>query len=92
MPTIRGNVDCLQVSDDSSFVTIEDPSTGSRETLILWFNPGPGGGIPSTLTSYTRVMHSMWISLLRDAHTNNGLVSIITSSSSSAIALTVRLG
>ena len=90
MPTIRGTVDCLQISDDSGFVTIVDSTTGERETLILWFIPG--SSIPAILTSYTRVMHSMWISLLREAHTNNGTVSVITSSSTSAVAVTVRLG
>lgn len=91
MPSITGNVRCLQVSDDFGFTTIEDSVTGDTETFILWFAPGTGSGIPSNLTAFTRIMHSMWISQLRTAHADNLSITIIHPSNSAAVT-TVRLG
>jgi len=89
MARITGTVSCFEISDDIAFTTIED-ATGNREVLILWFNPG--SSIPSTLTSYTRIMHSMWISILRTAFANNLIVTLNTPSSSSAEVIKVRMG
>lgn len=90
MAQITGTVRCFQVSDDSAFTTIEDNS-GAKETFILWFAPGTGGGIPQTLTAYTRIMHSMWVSQLREALANNLSVTLTHPSGSAAITA-VRLG
>lgn len=89
MANITGTVNCFQIADDFAFTTIEDAS-GDKETLILWFTPGTT--IPPFLTSYTRIMHSMWISILRTALANSLVVTLTTSSSSSAEVTMVRMG
>lgn len=89
MANITGTVNCFQIADDMAFATIEDAS-GTKETLILWLNPGTS--IPPTLTSYTRIMHSMWISILRTALADSLVVTLMTSSSSSAEVIQVRMG
>jgi hypothetical protein len=89
MPLVTGTVRCIHVGDIAAFTTIEETS-GDTETFILWFAPGLGG-IPDELTSFTRIMHSMWISLLRDAHTN-GLRVTVVHPSGSAEVLGLRLG
>lgn len=89
MARITGTVSCFEISDDTAFTTIED-SAGNKETLILWFSPGTS--IPRNLTSYTRIMHSMWISVLRTAFTNNLVVTLDTPSSTSAVVIKVRMG
>jgi hypothetical protein len=88
MPQIVGTVQCVQVADDIAFVTI-DPPTGQSETLILWAFPGTGGGIPEEMTAYTRIMHSMWVSLLREAHANNLTATVVHRD---ATVTSVRLG
>jgi hypothetical protein len=90
MAEITGTVRCLSISEVVAFTTIDETSGGS-ETLILWFAPGTGGGIPQTLTAFTRVLHSMWVSQLREAHTNNLTVTIIHPNDSAEIN-SVRLG
>ncbi|GGK76409.1 hypothetical protein [Mangrovihabitans endophyticus] len=65
MAVITGTVECVQIADDSGFTRIRDTTTGTAETLILWF-------APVTVTEFTRVMQSMWVSLLREAM-GNGL-------------------
>jgi hypothetical protein len=77
VPEIIGTVQCMRVSADAAFVTIEEVGTGDTETFILWFLPGTSGGIPSSLTSFTRIMHSMWLSLLREARSNNLTVTVV---------------
>jgi hypothetical protein len=90
MAEATGTVRCLSISEDAAFTTIDETSGGS-ETFILWFAPGTGGGIPPTLTAFTRVLHSMWVSQLREAHGNNLTVTIIHPDGSAEIT-TVRLG
>jgi len=87
---MTGTVRCFQISDDAAFTTLED-SGGSTETFILWFAPGTSGGIPRTLTAYTRIMHSMWVSQLREALSNNLSVTLIHPSGSAEVTA-VRLG
>jgi hypothetical protein len=82
VPEMSGTVRCVRVSDFSAFTTIED-TTGDRETFILWFNPG--AQIPSQLTSFTRVLHSMWLSMLREAQTNNLIVTIVHPTNSAEV-------
>lgn len=89
MPDITGTVTCLQIGDDYAFTTIE--GCGSRETFILWFFPGTGGGIPSDLNAFTRVMHSMWVSILRQARAGNLTVRVVSPNGSAAVSL-VQLG
>jgi hypothetical protein len=91
MALITGSVRCISVSDIAAFTTIRDAATATDETLILWFAPGSGGGTPPDLTSFTRILHSMWISLLRDAHANNLTVTVVHPNNSAAIS-SVRLG
>jgi len=85
-----GRVHCVRVGDDYGFTTIVNPITRLSETFTLWYSPG-GVGVPSELTAYTRIMHSMWISLLRDARANNLPVTIVHNSGS-AIVTAVHLG
>jgi len=87
---ITGTVRCLQISDDAGFTTIEDGG-GTKETFILWFVPGTGAGIPSSLTAYTRIMHSMWVSQLREALANNLSVTLTHPNGSAAVSA-VQLG
>ena len=61
MAVMVGTVECVHIGDDSAFCRLRD-SGGSDETFILWFNV-------SNPSAFTRVMHSMWVSLLRDAMT-----------------------
>ena len=80
-----GKVTCLQIADDYAFTTVE--GGGTKETFILWWFPGTGGGIPADLTSYTRIMHSMWVSILREARASNLTVQITTLTGSAAVSI-----
>jgi hypothetical protein len=71
MPQFVGTVNCVSVSEGAGFTTLED-ADGGTETFILWFSTT----IPSSLTAFTRVLHSMWLALLRDAATNGWPVTI----------------
>jgi hypothetical protein len=71
MPQFVGTVDCVSVSEGAGFTTLED-ANGDKETFILWFSTT----IPSSLTAFTRVLHSMWLALLRDAAANGWSVTI----------------
>ena len=86
MATTTGTVNCISVSENAAFTTIEEAG-GDTETFILWF----GSTIPPTINSFTRILHSMWLSLLREAHANN-LTVRITHSTGSAIVDGVQLG
>lgn len=86
MPQMTGTVDCVSVSDLAGFTMIED-AAGDKEAFILWF----GTTIPPQLTSFTRIFHSMWISLLREAHSNN-LTVRISHPNNSAEVTNVQLG
>ena len=90
MPEFRGTVRCVRVSEGSGFTTLENAS-GGTETFILWFAPGGGSGIPPDLTAFTRVAHSMWLSILREALASNLAVTIVHPSSSSVVNA-VQLG
>ena len=64
-------------------MTIEEVGTGDTETFILWFLPGTS--IPSSLTSFTRIMHSMWLSLLREARENDLTVTLVHPTNSAEV-------
>lgn len=85
MPEIIGKVQCVRIADASAFVTIEEVGTGDTETFILWLLPGTGSGIPSNLTSFTRIMHSMWLSLLREARENDLTVTLVHPTNSAEV-------
>jgi hypothetical protein len=77
VPEMTGTVRCLQIADDFGFTAIENPATGGSEPFILWWFPGTSGGIPEELNFFTRIMHSMWVSLLREARSNNLSVTVV---------------
>lgn len=84
MPEMTGTVRCLRIADAFAFTTIENTPM-DRETFILWWFPGTSGGIPQELNSFTRIMHSMWVSLLREAHANNLTVTVVHPSGSAEV-------
>ncbi|MEE8155233.1 MAG: hypothetical protein V3T53_09810 [Phycisphaerales bacterium] len=90
MPTTTGTVECVRIAENATFTTIRKAG-GGTETFILWWFPGGGSGIPAELNSFTRVLHSMWVSLLREAHSNSSTVAINHPSNSAEI-ISVQLG
>jgi hypothetical protein len=86
---MTGTVRCLQLSEKNGSTTIQD-AAGARETFTLYFLPGTPGGTPPTITAFTRILHSMWVSLLREAHANNLTVDVIAVDGSAVTQ--VRLG
>ena len=80
-----GTVRCVSVSEGSAFTTIQN-AAGVRETFILWFP-----GIPLSLTSFTRILHSMWLSLLREANSTGREVRIVHRDNGAEV-FTVQLG
>lgn len=90
MAITTGTVHCLHIANDFGFTTI-DKDTGGSETFIIWAFPGTGGGIPDNLTAFTRILHSMWVSQLREAQANNLTVEIVHGDRSAAVQA-VRLG
>ncbi len=80
MAIIVGKVECLNIGDDNAFVRIRESATDT-ETLILWFNP-------QNPSAFTRVMHSMWTSLLRDAMSDGREVRVTTGSGSNSAFIT----
>lgn len=75
MAEFTGAVRCLLVTELSAFTTLDD-GAGASQTFILWFNPGGGSGIPPQIDAFTRVLHSMWISLLREARSSGDSITI----------------
>jgi len=90
MAEFTGTVRCLHVSEFASFTTLDD-GAGATETFILWFQPGGGSGIPPQLDAFTRVLHSMWISLLREARSSGDSVTIDRPTNSTEV-VAVQLG
>lgn len=88
MPLKTGTVTCLHIGETSAFTTIQDAG-GVKETFILWFNPGVQ--IPADLNAFTRVLHSMWVSLLREARAA-GLPVTVSHPTNSAEITSVQLG
>jgi len=60
MSLVTGKVTCLQIEDDRGYAGILEPNAAKPEFFILWSNPDD----PS---AFTRIMQSMWISLLKDS-------------------------
>lgn len=60
MAITTGRVDCIQVLEDSCFFQILEDGTGETEAFIMWFGT-------SDLSASTRITHSMWLSIVREA-------------------------
>ncbi|MEV0177072.1 hypothetical protein AB0I00_38965 [Streptomyces sp. NPDC050803] len=83
MAAMTGNVTCLRVFDDAGFVQLSGAG-GVKETFILWF-------APPEISAFERIMHTMWISLLRDALVS-GLPVTVLHPDGNARLTTVQLG
>lgn len=89
MAQITGTVQCIRVSEGAGFTSIQDAATGETEAFILWF--APGSGIPDEVTAFTRILHSQWISLLREAHTHGQSVTVFHPEGSAEVTA-IQLG
>jgi len=69
MPIMTGTVSCIRVFDDAGFTQLVD-SAGDEEIFILWF-------APPEISAFERIMHSTWVSLLREAMVNGLPVSVV---------------
>jgi len=74
-----GTVNCLQVGDDFGFISILKAG-GVTEILILWYGP-------SEPSAFTRVMHSMWLSMLREAMAAGKVVNLTHESTSAFVTI-----
>ena len=83
MASITGIVDCINTGDDFGFVRIIESGTNVPETLIIWF-------APSEPSAFTRVLHSMWLSMLRDSLDNGRVVSVVTSNGATITSMTLN--
>lgn len=90
MAVASGSVVCVYVSEPAAFVSIE-PERGARETFVLWYESGVGDGVPADLTAFTRIVQSMWLSILREVQSNGTRVTI-THRPQSAHVLALELG
>jgi hypothetical protein len=73
-----GRVECIQVADDFSFVGIREDGTNDFEAFIVWF-------APELPTAFMRLLHSMWLSMLREAFTTGARVRIVHDADSAFI-------
>lgn len=64
-----GRVECIQVAEDACFVGIKEEMSNVLEAFIVWF-------APELPTAFTRLLHTMWLSMLREAFTTGDLVKI----------------
>jgi hypothetical protein len=83
-----GTVRCVRVSDDAAFTSIIEQGTNFKHLFILWWDVL---ATPANPAARTRIAHSNWVGLLRQAMASNIIV-IITHSANSSIALNVQLG
>jgi hypothetical protein len=83
MALTTGIVDCLNVGDDFGFVGIREDGTGDFEAFILWF-------APSEPSAFTRILNSMWLSMLQEAFTTGAQVQI-SHDDDSALVLGLRV-
>jgi hypothetical protein len=75
----------LQLGDDWGFTTIKDVTTATNETFVLWY-------APKQITEFTRVLQSMWVSLLRQAMANSLQVTIGALDGSAQVASVQLMG
>ena len=83
MALTTGRVECLNVGDDFGFVGIREDGTGDFEAFIVWFSP-------SLPTAFIRLLHSMWLGMLREALTTGDQVQI-SHEDDSAFILSLRV-
>jgi hypothetical protein len=83
MALTTGRVDCLNVGDDFGFVGIREDGTSDFEAFILWF-------APSEPSAFTRVLNSIWLSMLQEALTTGAQVQI-SHNDDSAFVLNLRV-
>jgi len=55
-----GTVECIRINVTFSFLAIKESTTGMRETFTLWVNGDEE-------SAFTRILQSMWLSILRDS-------------------------
>lgn len=60
MPFSTGTVECIRINVTFSFLTIKESGTGMLETFTLWANVDEE-------SAFTRILQSMWLSILRDS-------------------------
>jgi len=73
MATVTGVVDCIRVLNDECFIKIIENETDEIETFIAWVSQ-------TDPSAFTRIMHSMWLSLLRDSLDSGRSVTVVTAS------------
>jgi hypothetical protein len=78
MATVTGVVDCIRVLNDECFVKIIENETDEIEYFIVWVSP-------TDPSAFTRVMHSMWLSLLRDSLDSGRSVTVVTTTHGATI-------
>lgn len=83
MALMTGSVTCVQVFDDAGFTQLVDVE-GERETFILWF-------APPEISAFERIMHTTWVSLLREALVS-GLPVTVAHPDGNARITSLRLG
>jgi hypothetical protein len=83
MAQMTGTVSCIRVFDDAGFIQLVD-SSGEAEVFILWF-------APPEISAFERIMHSIWVSLLREALAGGQPVTVIHPDGNARVT-TVQLG
>jgi hypothetical protein len=83
MAIMTGTVTCIRVFDDAGFTQLVD-AAGQTETFILWF-------APPEISAFERIMHTTWVSLLREALVNGLPVTVIHPDGNGRLS-TVQLG
>jgi hypothetical protein len=71
MATVTGVVDCIRVLNDECLIKVIENETDEIETFIVWVSP-------TDPSAFTRIMHSMWLSLLRDSLDSGRSVTVVT--------------
>lgn len=69
MATMTGTVSCVRVIDDAGFTQLVD-AAGEEEVFILWL-------APPEISAFERIMHSTWVSLLREAMASGLPVTVV---------------
>jgi hypothetical protein len=83
MAMMTGSVTCVRVFDDAGFTQLVD-AAGEKEVFILWF-------APPEISAFERIMHSIWVSLLREALVSGLPVTVIHPDGNARVS-TVQLG
>jgi hypothetical protein len=73
MAETTGTVSCVRVAEAAGFLVLQVQQT--EVPFVLWF--APGSIFPRDLNSFTRVLHSMWLSLIREAHATGATVTVV---------------